>query len=93
MKEHFSSCSHEKEIAQVAAAHVCYLVAESNFEPYSDNARLCLVGADHWKFPRTYASPQAIQVFIITLLSYSNYKWRPGNYDDAEFVLQTACSY
>ncbi|KAJ4727188.1 Protein transport protein sec16 [Melia azedarach] len=50
-----------KERGEVAAAHVCYLVAESNFEPYSDNARLCLVGADHWKFPRTYASPQAIQ--------------------------------
>lgn len=44
------------------AAHLCYLVAEANFESYSDSARLCLVGADHWKCPRTYASPEAIQV-------------------------------
>ncbi|TXG62612.1 hypothetical protein EZV62_009606 [Acer yangbiense] len=50
-----------KERGEVAAAHACYLVADSNFEPYSDSARLCLIGADHWKFPRTYASPQAIQ--------------------------------
>lgn len=50
-----------KERGEVAAAHVCYLVAESDFEPYSDSARLCLIGADHWKSPRTYASPQAIQ--------------------------------
>lgn len=47
---------------QVTAAHTCYLVAEANFEPYSDSARLCLVGADHWKCPRTFASPEAIQV-------------------------------
>lgn len=44
------------------AAHICYLVAEANFEAYSDTARLCLIGADHWKHPRTYASPEAIQV-------------------------------
>ncbi|XP_044491395.1 protein transport protein SEC16B homolog isoform X3 [Mangifera indica] len=50
-----------KEKGEVAAAHLCYLVAESKFEPYSDSARLCLIGADHWKFPRTYASPDAIQ--------------------------------
>ncbi|XP_031269712.1 protein transport protein SEC16B homolog [Pistacia vera] len=50
-----------KERGEVTAAHLCYLVAESNFEPYSDSARLCLIGADHWKFPRTYASPEAIQ--------------------------------
>lgn len=49
-------------IVQIAAAHICYLVAEANFESYSDSARLCLIGADHWKFPRTYASPEAIQV-------------------------------
>ena len=49
---------------QITAAHICYLVAEANFESYSDSARLCLIGADHWKFPRTYASPEAIQVFI-----------------------------
>ncbi|KAK4366067.1 hypothetical protein RND71_013947 [Anisodus tanguticus] len=28
------------------------LVAEANAEPYSDSARLCLMGADHWKFPQ-----------------------------------------
>ncbi|KAK3008440.1 hypothetical protein RJ639_014438 [Escallonia herrerae] len=50
-----------KERSEIIAAHICYLVAEANFEPYSDSARLCLVGADHWKFPRTYASPEAIQ--------------------------------
>ncbi|GMH00615.1 hypothetical protein Nepgr_002454 [Nepenthes gracilis] len=50
-----------KEKGEVAAAHICYLVAEANIEPYSDSARLCLIGADHWKYPRTYASPDAIQ--------------------------------
>ncbi|XP_077235430.1 protein transport protein SEC16A homolog [Tasmannia lanceolata] len=50
-----------KERGEIAAAHTCYLVAEANFESYSDSARLCLVGADHWKYPRTYASPDAIQ--------------------------------
>ncbi|XP_073042971.1 protein transport protein SEC16B homolog isoform X1 [Primulina eburnea] len=50
-----------KERSDIIAAHICYLVAEASFEPYSDSARLCLVGADHWKFPRTYASPEAIQ--------------------------------
>lgn len=50
-----------KEMGEIVAAHICYLVAEANFEPHSDSARLCLIGADHWKFPRTYASPEAIQ--------------------------------
>ncbi|XAR54948.1 hypothetical protein NMG60_11030295 [Bertholletia excelsa] len=50
-----------KDRSEIVAAHICYLVAEANFEPYSDSARLCLVGADHWKFPRTFASPDAIQ--------------------------------
>ncbi|TYH81431.1 hypothetical protein ES332_D03G200000v1 [Gossypium tomentosum] len=50
-----------KERSEITAAHVCYLVAEANFESYSGSARLCLIGADHWKFPRTYASPEAIQ--------------------------------
>ncbi|MED6215753.1 hypothetical protein PIB30_001374 [Stylosanthes scabra] len=50
-----------KERSEITAAHICYLVAEANFESYSDTARLCLLGADHWKFPRTYASPEAIQ--------------------------------
>lgn len=50
-----------KERSEITAAHICYLVAEANFESYSDSARLCLIGADHWKYPRTYASPEAIQ--------------------------------
>ncbi|KAI3823799.1 hypothetical protein L1987_05241 [Smallanthus sonchifolius] len=50
-----------KERSNIIAAHICYLVAEVNFEPYSDSARLCLIGADHWKHPRTFASPEAIQ--------------------------------
>ncbi|KAG6418770.1 hypothetical protein SASPL_120975 [Salvia splendens] len=51
-----------KERSDIIAAHICYLVAESSFEPYSDSARLCLIGANHLKMPRTYASPEAIQV-------------------------------
>ncbi|XVF73457.1 hypothetical protein PTKIN_Ptkin12aG0202700 [Pterospermum kingtungense] len=50
-----------KERGEVAAAHICYLVAEASFEPYSDGARLCLIGADHWNCPRTYVCPEAIQ--------------------------------
>ncbi|KAL7238568.1 hypothetical protein ACSBR2_004624 [Camellia fascicularis] len=50
-----------KERGEVTAAHICYLVAEANCESYSDTARICLIGADHLKFPRTYASPEAIQ--------------------------------
>ncbi|KAF7810104.1 protein transport protein SEC16B-like protein [Senna tora] len=50
-----------KETSEITAAHICYIIAEANFESYSDTARLCLIGADHWKFPRTYASPEAIQ--------------------------------
>lgn len=55
-------CGSFKKLIQIIAAHSCYLVAEANFEPYSDSARLCLIGADHWKHPRTYACPEAIQV-------------------------------
>jgi hypothetical protein len=47
---------------QVAAAHSCYLVAELNIDSYSESARLCLIGADHLKCPRIFASPEAIQV-------------------------------
>ncbi|KAI4371448.1 hypothetical protein MLD38_019681 [Melastoma candidum] len=50
-----------KERGEITAAHICYLVADANFESYSDTARLCIIGADHWKCPRTYASPEAIQ--------------------------------
>ncbi|CAN6910008.1 hypothetical protein HID58_076386 [Brassica napus] len=50
-----------KERGEIIAAHICYLIADKNFDQYSDSARLCLVGGDHWKYPRTYASPEAIQ--------------------------------
>ncbi|XP_062217913.1 protein transport protein SEC16B homolog isoform X2 [Phragmites australis] len=50
-----------KEKAEVAAAHSCYLVAELNIDSYSESARLCLIGADHLKCPRTFVSPEAIQ--------------------------------
>ncbi|KAG9444336.1 hypothetical protein H6P81_015676 [Aristolochia fimbriata] len=50
-----------RERGEITAAHTCYLVAETNFESYSDSARLCLVGADHLKYPRTYVTPEAIQ--------------------------------
>ncbi|XP_068661776.1 protein transport protein SEC16A homolog [Aristolochia californica] len=50
-----------RERGEITAAHTCYLVAETNFESYSDSARLCLVGADHLKYQRTYVTPEAIQ--------------------------------
>lgn len=56
-----------RPILQVTAAHICYLVAEAGFELYSDSARLCLIGADHWNSPRTYANPEAIQVLFCFL--------------------------
>ncbi|KAG6470320.1 hypothetical protein ZIOFF_071385 [Zingiber officinale] len=50
-----------KDRGEVTAAHTCYLVAEANIEPYTETARLCLIGADHLRYPRTYATPDAIQ--------------------------------
>ncbi|KAJ8775301.1 hypothetical protein K2173_020305 [Erythroxylum novogranatense] len=50
-----------RDRSEIIAAHICYIVAEANFEPYSDSARLCLLGANHLKHPRTYTSPEAIQ--------------------------------
>ena len=52
-------------LLQVAAAHLCYLVADANLEAYSGNARLCLIGADHVKNPRTFVTAEAIQVSIL----------------------------
>ncbi|XP_024536081.1 protein transport protein SEC16B homolog [Selaginella moellendorffii] len=46
---------------EICGAHICYLVANASFEPFSPSARLCLIGAAHCKYPRTYASPEAIQ--------------------------------
>ncbi|CAN6172109.1 unnamed protein product [Urochloa humidicola] len=50
-----------KEKNEVASAHSCYLVAELNIDSYSESARMCLIGADHLRCPRTFASPLAIQ--------------------------------
>ncbi|KAG2603704.1 hypothetical protein PVAP13_4NG003401 [Panicum virgatum] len=50
-----------KEKNEVASAHSCYLVAELNIDSYSESARMCLIGADHLRCPRTFASPEAIQ--------------------------------
>ncbi|KAL6606385.1 hypothetical protein ACP70R_042038 [Stipagrostis hirtigluma subsp. patula] len=50
-----------KEKNEVASAHSCYLVAELNVDSYSESARMCLIGADHLRCPRTFTSPEAIQ--------------------------------
>ncbi|KAH7425052.1 hypothetical protein KP509_11G037700 [Ceratopteris richardii] len=50
-----------KDHGEVAGAHTCYLVAEKSFEPFSENARMCLIGADHFKWHRTFATPLSIQ--------------------------------
>ncbi|CAN6242694.1 unnamed protein product [Urochloa humidicola] len=57
---HLGDCLWKEKI-EVGAAHSCYLVAELNIDSYSESARLCLIGADHLKCPRTFASPEAIQ--------------------------------
>ncbi|KAL6861679.1 hypothetical protein ACP4OV_017379 [Aristida adscensionis] len=50
-----------KEKMEVASAHSCYLVAELNIDSYSESARMCLIGADHLRCPRTFTNPEAIQ--------------------------------
>ena len=45
----------------VSAAHVSYVLAGASPTPFHPSARVCLVGADHRRFPRTYATPDAIQ--------------------------------
>ncbi|KAG8094147.1 hypothetical protein GUJ93_ZPchr0012g21251 [Zizania palustris] len=50
-----------KDKNEVTAAHSCYLAAELNVESYSETARMCLIGADHLRCPRTFTSPEAIQ--------------------------------
>lgn len=44
------------------AAHAVYALSKERPAPYSFNSRMCLIGADHRKFPRTYATPQAVQL-------------------------------
>lgn len=46
----------------IDAAHVAYALSSERPAPYGFNSRLCLVGADHKKFPRTYVSPRAVQL-------------------------------
>ncbi|GBG61429.1 hypothetical protein CBR_g21774 [Chara braunii] len=46
---------------EVAAAHMCYMVADAQLEAYSSTARVCLIGADHWKGTRSFVTPEAIQ--------------------------------
>jgi hypothetical protein len=54
---------------QVNAAHICYLVADATLESYSQSARLCLIGADHCKNPRTYVAVDAIQASLVMTLA------------------------
>ena len=37
----------------VSRRALCYVVADANLEPYSGNARLCVIGVDHVNNPRT----------------------------------------
>lgn len=78
----------KKIMVQITAAHICYLIAEASFEPYSDSSRLCLVGADHFKFPRTYVSPDAIQVvfYSLQLHSLSNLQNRHILLENEQFI-------
>jgi len=47
--------------SDVFAAHLCYIAASCPLEKFSPQARVCLVGADHRRFPRTYATVQSFQ--------------------------------
>jgi hypothetical protein len=57
---------------EVNAAHICYLVADAALESYSQSARLCLIGADHCKNPRTYVTADAIQASLSDDLGLHN---------------------
>ncbi|MCD9646497.1 hypothetical protein HAX54_036369 [Datura stramonium] len=56
---HLGDCLWKERM--ILLLHTFAINGANNFEQYSDTGRLCLVGADHLKFPRTYASPEAIQ--------------------------------
>ncbi|XVE77407.1 hypothetical protein DITRI_Ditri13aG0060100 [Diplodiscus trichospermus] len=75
-----------KERSEITIAYTCYLVAKANFESYSDNSRLCLLGADPWEFPRTYASPKAIQ--RIELYEYSNVLGNSQSLETTSFIFE-----
>jgi hypothetical protein len=49
------------ERGDAAAAQLVYLVAGLPVQAYSPGARLCLVGADHKRTRRTYATPAAVR--------------------------------
>jgi hypothetical protein len=62
---------------EVAAAHMCYLVADAQPEAFSGTSRVCLVGVDQYKYPRTFATPEGIQVgvtacFLVSLQNQGN---------------------
>jgi hypothetical protein len=44
-----------------AAAHAAYVLAGATPQPFHPSTRVCLVGADHRRRPRTYPTPAAIQ--------------------------------
>lgn len=46
----------------IDAAHIAYALSNERPAPYAFNSRLCLVGADHKKFPRTYVAPRAVHL-------------------------------
>jgi len=46
----------------VAAAHVAYTLSREKPTVYSFNARVCLLNADHRRYPRTYATPTNINL-------------------------------
>jgi len=55
----------------ITAAHVAYALSKQRPTPYSFNSRLCLIGADHRKFPRTYVTPRAVhltEIFELAVL-------------------------
>lgn len=53
---------------EVAAAHMCYLVADAQPEAFSGTSRVCLIGVDQYKYPRTFATPEGIQVAVTAFL-------------------------
>ena len=44
----------------LVGAHLCYVLAGSTPEAFAPGARLCLVGGDHKRFPRTFARAETV---------------------------------
>jgi hypothetical protein len=55
---------------EVAAAHMCYLVADAQPEAFSGTSRVCLIGVDQYKYPRTFATPEGIQVVVTACFTW-----------------------